>query len=521
MKTLPLTLLCLLALRGEPAFAADSPRSAAAVPAELRAVMAAFGLADIGDAATVESSGSGFIVHPDGYILSNNHVVDGADKIDVVLHDGTIHRAKVLEADPYKDLALLKIEAKGLTAAPLGDSDKLKPGEVVITIGFPLSTIIGSATASIFEGKLNAKRDEKIEMLQIDAAVNPGNSGGPLVNDRGEVIGIVVSKLNAKYFLENADMLPERVNFAIPLREARGLLKVPYPYSLPVPKARTEMKAKDIFQEMKPATVLILNHGGDKGRSVAGGSGGAGKGFAFDLPGLPTGAKKLELLLVPERGSVKAFFMGRYEVTQGQYEALLDKNPSNFKTGPDYPVEQVTWDEAKEFCRRLTAGLPDKLKGKFVFRLPTDAEWSVAVGLPEESGGTPKDKDMKIKDVYPWGTTWPPPSGAGNYADQSCKQKYPSSGVIEGYADGYADTAPVGSFKPNQFGLYDLGGNVWEWCEDWYDSDQKGRVLRGGSWGNVYPAFLSSSCRDSSLPGNRYDGGGFRCVVGVVGSAPR
>ena len=513
MKILLLVLLVLLALRGEPVSAADSPRSAAAVPAELRAVMAAFGVADIGDAATVESSGSGFIVHPDGYILSNNHVVDGADQIDVVLHNGTILRAKVLETDAYKDLALLKIEAKGLTAAPLGDSDKLETAETVMAIGFPLSDIIGSATAAAFEGKLNARRDDKIELFQIDAAVNPGNSGGPLVNERGEVIGVIVSKLNAKYFLEKADMIPERVNFAIPLREARGLLKVPYPYGVPVSKGRTKLEAKVIFKEMKPATVLILNHGGGKGRSVAGGSGGMGKGFTFDLP-LPTGAKKLELLLVPERGSVKAFFMGKYEVTQGQYEALMDNNPSGFKTGPDYPVELVSWDDAKEFCRRLTAGLPDNLKGKFVFRLPTDAEWSVAVGLPEESGSTPRDKDSKIKDVYPWGTIWPPPSGAGNYADQSFKQKYRSSTVMEGYADGYAETAPVGSFKPNQFGLYDLGGNVWEWCEDWYDSATKSsRGLRGGSWYYGDPDFLLSSYRRNRTPDRRSNSYGFRCVL--------
>lgn len=501
MKILLLVPLVLLALRGEPVFAADSPRSAAAVPAELRAVMAAFGVADIGDAATVESSGSGFIVHPDGYILSNNHVVDGADQIDVVLHNGTILRAKVLETDAYKDLALLKIEAKGLTAAPLGDSDKLETAETVMAIGFPLSDIIGSATAAAFEGKLNARRDDKIELFQIDAAVNPGNSGGPLVNERGEVIGVIVSKLNAKYFLEKADMIPERVNFAIPLREARGLLKLPYPYGVPVSKGRTKLEAKVIFKEMKPATVLILNHGGGKGRSVAGGSGGMGKGFTFDLP-LPTGAKKLELLLVPERGSVKAFFMGKYEVTQAQYEALMDNNPSYFKTGPNYPVEQVTWDEAKEFCRRLTAGLPDKLKGKFAFRLPTDAEWSVAVGLPEESGSTPVDKDMKIKDVYPWGTAWPPPSGAGNY-DSNLK------------VDTFDNTSPVGSFKPNQFGLYDLGGNVWEWCEDWYDPATKSsRGLRGGSWGIGGPGSLLSSYRLNVTPGSRGDcDGGFRCVL--------
>jgi len=510
MRILLLGLLCLLAGSGEPVSAAAPPR---ATPPELRSVMAAFGVADIGDAATVESSGSGFIIHPDGYILSNNHVVDGADKIDVVLHDGTILRAKVIEVDAYKDLSLLKIEAKGLTAAPLGDSDKLEVAETVMAIGFPLSDIIGSATASAFEGKLNARREDKIELLQIDAAVNPGNSGGPLVNECGEVIGVIVSKLNAKYFLEKADMIPERVNFAIPLREARGLLKTPYPYGWPKLKDRIKLEPKAIFKAMKPATVLILNHGGAKGAA-----GGAGRGFEFDLPGLPSGAKKLALVQVPSLGSVKPFFMGKYEITQGQYEALMDKNPSSFKNGADYPVEMVSWDDAKEFCRQLTAGLPDKLKGQFAFRLPTDAEWSVAVGLPQENGSTPKEKNEQIKDVYPWGTQWPPPSGAGNYADKACKQKYPSSPVIEGYADGYADTAPVGSFKPNQFGLYDLSGNVWEWCEDWYDSDQKYRGLRGGSWLNDDPRDLLSSYRYYRTPDLRYGRYGFRVVLGVGGS---
>ena len=223
-------------------------------------------------------------------------------------------------------------------------------------------------------------------------------------------------------------------------------------------------------------------------------------------------------MLLPGLGGVKPFFVGKYEVTQGQYEALMGKNPSYFKPGADYPVEQVTWDEAKEFCQRLMTGLPDKLKGKYVFRLPTDAEWSVAVGLPEEIGTTPKDKDENIKDVRPWGTDWPPPSGAGNYADKSCQQKYPSYKAIEGYADGHAGTAPVGSFKPNQYGLYDLGGNLWEWCEDLYASDQKRRVLRGGSWGDSDPRVLLSSFRGGVEPGGRDVRNGFRVVLVVGGS---
>ena len=92
-------------------------------------------------------------------------------------------------------------------------------------------------------------------------------------------------------------------------------------------------------------------------------------------------------------------------------------NPSTFKYGPDYPVEQTSWQDAKDFCARLNAALPAEAQGKITFRLPTDEEWSIAVGLPEEQGRTPQDKSNKVKNVYPWGTDWPPPKTAGNYAD--------------------------------------------------------------------------------------------------------
>jgi len=230
-----------------------------------------------------------------------------------------------------------------------------------------------------------------------------------------------------------------------------------------------------------------------------------GKSVIFDLPGLPSGAKPLELVLVPGSSSVKPFFMGKYEVTQGQYEAVTHTNPAFYKKGPDYPVDRVNWYDAQEFCRRLTASLSAKPNGQFRFRLPTDAEWSVAVGLPEESGNTPKEKDSKIKDVYPWGTQWPPPKGAGNY--------YPSLKV-----DSFDTASPVGSFKPNQYGLYDLGGNVWEWCEDWYDQNQKHRVVRGASWGDLGPNYLLSSFHNCFIPDGRNGDIGFRVVLEVVES---
>ena len=164
----------------------------------------------------------------------------------------------------------------------------------------------------------------------------------------------------------------------------------------------------------------------------------------------------------------------------------------------DHPVVNVSWEDAVVFCEWLS-----RRDGK-TYRLPTDHEWSLAVGIGDRESATasPEDKDAKINDVYPWGTTWPPPNGAGNY-DSSLN------------CDAFERTAPVGSFSPNRFGLYDLGGNVWEWCSDWYNSDQKYRVLRGGSWGTYGSADLLSSYRNYGTPTRRYDILGFRVVLEV------
>ncbi|MCX6887732.1 MAG: SUMF1/EgtB/PvdO family nonheme iron enzyme [Verrucomicrobia bacterium] len=182
------------------------------------------------------------------------------------------------------------------------------------------------------------------------------------------------------------------------------------------------------------------------------------------------------------------------------------KNPS-FEQTDDHPVVNVSWVDAQAFCAWLTKKErgEGKIKADQIYRLPTDAEWSVAVGLEGEAGGTPKDKDSKIKGVYPWGTQWPPPKGAGNYNK--------SLGV-----DDYDYTSPVGSFAPNKHGLYDMGGNVWQWCEDWYDGAQTSRVLRGASWGIDDPGYLLSSNRGNFNPGSRSNSVGFRCVLVGGGS---
>ena len=142
-----------------------------------------------------------------------------------------------------------------------------------------------------------------------------------------------------------------------------------------------------------------------------------------------------------------------------------------------------------------------KIKAGQKYRLPTDAEWSVAVGLGKEVRDTPEAKDGGIKDVYPWRKEWPPAVGAGNYS-KSLK------------VDNFEYTSPVGSFAANKLDLHDMGGNVWEWCEDWYDPAAKAlRVLRGASWSSIHPGSLLSSFRYYGTPDYRNVSVGFRCVL--------
>jgi len=201
--------------------------------------------------------------------------------------------------------------------------------------------------------------------------------------------------------------------------------------------------------------------------------------------------------------SVDTFYMDACEVTNAQYKKFvqatghkepegfgidkLEGNEVYFKSGfkpwddksyngDNQPVVCVTWDDAVAYANWA---------GK---RLPTEAEWEYAA-----RGGLAGKR-------YVWGNDWPPPKGSGNLCDETLKKTFPGLIIINGYDDGYAYTAPVGSFKPNGYGLYDMAGNVWEWCADWYDSkyyanspkqNPKGpdsgnlHVLRGGSWNNV------------------------------------
>ena len=167
-----------------------------------------------------------------------------------------------------------------------------------------------------------------------------------------------------------------------------------------------------------------------------------------------------------------------------------------------HPVVRVNWNDAQAFCEWLTKKelAEGKIKTGQKYRLPTDAEWSVAVGLGKEKGNTPKEKNRGIKDVYPWHKEWPPPKGVGNY-----------DGRLN--VDKFDYTSPAGSFAANKLGLHDMGGNVWEWCEDKYSPTTPWRVLRGASWVDVTPNLILSSNRDGNSDYDHNDFGGFRCVL--------
>ena len=234
----------------------------------------------------------------------------------------------------------------------------------------------------------------------------------------------------------------------------------------------------------------------------------------------------------------KPFYMGVYDVTQTEYEKVMGKNPSWFSAtggGKDrvqgmetsrfpvmargtgrvahrvqgmdtsrFPVETVSWDDAVEFCRKLSELLEEKGAGR-VYRLPTEAEWEYAC----RAGTT---------TVFHFGNSLS--SEQANFDGN-----YPYGGVGKGKS--LQRTTTVGSYKPNAFGLYDMHGNVWQWCADWYGSDYNGsspkqnptgpetasgRVLRGGGWFNG-GGYCRSANRRCSGPGDRSNDFGFRMAA--------
>lgn len=167
----------------------------------------------------LEGAGSGVIISEDGYIVTNNHVIEDADSASIRLRDGETYEAVLVGTDEKTDIAVLKIEASGLKSAVLGESKSLKVGQSVVAIGNPLGELGGTVTSGIVsaldrEIQLDG---ETMNLLQIDAAINPGNSGGGLFDGQGNLVGVVVAKSSGTGV--------EGLGFAIPIDDAKGIIE--------------------------------------------------------------------------------------------------------------------------------------------------------------------------------------------------------------------------------------------------------------------------------------------------------
>ena len=173
-----------------------------------------------GGGRALQGAGSGVIITPDGYIVTNNHVIEGASEIEVTLNNNKTYKAEVIGSDPISDIALIKVDAEGLDYIPFGNSNNVQLGEWVLAVGNPFN-LKSTVTAGIISAKardLNARDNSPQSFIQTDAAINPGNSGGALVNINGELIGIntAISSPSGSYI---------GYAFAVPSNNARKIVE--------------------------------------------------------------------------------------------------------------------------------------------------------------------------------------------------------------------------------------------------------------------------------------------------------
>jgi formylglycine-generating enzyme required for sulfatase activity len=249
----------------------------------------------------------------------------------------------------------------------------------------------------------------------------------------------------------------------------------------------------------------------------------------------------MKFVPVTQTGSGNAVLFSIWETRRRDFRAFASAVPTanrewesvpGVPSEPEHPVVMVNWEDAASFCAWLTEN--ERAAGAIgpgdIYRLPSDSEWSRAAGISDESGDSPRVRGRAVGD-YPWGRAWPPPPGWGNFLDASSKEHFEktrdpalnqlAAGVpIEDYRDGFPLTAPVGSFPPNAFGIYDLAGNACEWCEDLFGpgpNSSMSRTLRGGGWNEGKNIF------EGLRLGFRYEGSprrsptrGFRVVLETV-----
>ncbi|MBI1930790.1 SUMF1/EgtB/PvdO family nonheme iron enzyme [Candidatus Poribacteria bacterium] len=447
--------------------------------------------------------GSGIITSAEGEVVTNYHVVKGAGSLLVKLLNGAMFPVEgLLASAPEQDFAVLKVNGKELPAVRLGSLKSVKVGQLVFALGSPLGmeqTFTNGMVSSIRDGS-EVKMSALPKVIQHTAPISPGNSGGPLLNQLGDVIGINTLMIEGG----------QNLNFAVPIDYVKPQLgkkltqpppppppqKEPPPEKVTPPRKDPPPKEATPPQNEPPSEKVIPpERDSPPGRMVLIPAGefqmGSNDGHDDEKP------------VHTVYGD--AFYIDVYEVTNAQYKQFIDAtdhpapkywNDSKYNAS-NQPVVAVTWYDAAAYCQWA---------GK---RLPTEAEWEKAA-----RGGLAGKK-------YPWGDS----------IDYS----------VANYDDKVGKTTPVGSYSPNGYGLYDMSGNVWEWCMDeWnpgfyaksprdnpvaggiisfvnnnFTNIKTDRMVRGGSWdGTVYGVRVAG--RLSLVPSTRgSNDGGFRCARAV------
>lgn len=323
----------------------------------------------------------------------------------------------------------------------------------------------------------------------------------------------IIEKATAEAEARAREMLQKAASMPLPSATAQSKGGKSAPASPNVERDRSASAGQQAESDAREAQRLLAIARGETPPPAA------GTGAAGESPADVGASKGMENTLGMRFVPIGNVQFSIYETRVRDYSVFIRetghakarwRNPG-FDQTPDHPVVMVSWTDAMSFCKWLTdrEHLSGDLPAEEYYRLPTDAEWSFAAGLATERGQTPELRDLGVQDRFPWGTSWPPPKGAGNYTGKETG----SDVAIAGYDDGFPYTAPAGSYPPNDKGLYDMGGNVWEWCLDTWNLRTRSRVLRGASWfqGSLHLSLLTS-CRIHSMPDRESDSYGFRVV---------
>ncbi|MCI5145142.1 MAG: sulfatase-modifying factor protein [Candidatus Electrothrix sp. AR3] len=422
------------------------------------------------------------------YIVTANHVVrqnrPESERAQIQLRffwdaGGVVEGATLLDvSDKIFDLALLRIaKSKVFGANSIVWNNQAwcrqwQRGEKVWFIGQAAQWYVPLDTQA---GTMLLDKADLHGFVQIDIhSIQPGTSGAPLLTKNG-IVGMVVSDSGSKARAVNIDIIRRFV--AEMHRYPWGLIeygeKMPQIMTDPTTGMELVWIPKGCFQMGSPES--------EKDRDAA------DEGPVHQV-------------------CVDGFWLGKYEVTQGQWKKIMGQNPASFTTGDNYPVEKVSWEDIQFFLDKL-----NKQSGKG-YRLPYEAEWEYAARAGTSTARYWGDEISCDKAMYE--------NDLGSSED-SCVAYVRKRGLTPD------STAPVGSYASNPFGLYDMLGNVWEWCGDWYSKDYyssrsrdnphgpvtgSSRVIRGGSW-YFSPWSVRSASRYGDTPDSRYGYLGFRLAL--------